>query len=64
MDVSSGKSSILKFGENFLGKDLVTIIFGILFVGVLISSLVFYFIDADNWVKSNNMITPLHIKPE
>lgn len=64
IDVSSGKASTLKFRESFLGKDMVTVSFGVSFVGLLISTLVFYFIDADNWVKSNNIVTPLHIKPE
>lgn len=64
LDVSSGQSSMIKFGEMFLGKDIVTALFSLLVIGVFISVLSLYFVDADNWLASNNIVTPAHIKPE
>lgn len=52
------------FAISFIWKDLITICLIILFCSFLVSCVPAQFIEADNWIDANPIVTPEHIKPE
>jgi ubiquinol-cytochrome c reductase cytochrome b subunit len=54
----------LHFYPIFLLKDLVTFVLIFLILIIFSFSYPLIFIDADNWIECNPIVTPTHIKPE
>ena len=52
------------FKNYFIIKDLVTIFLLAIFLFLLSLLYPFYFIDSENFIKANPIITPIHIQPE
>lgn len=54
----------INFNRYFFIKDLVTVIAILIFLLLLVTEVPLTFIDADNWIINNPIVTPEHIKPE
>lgn len=54
----------IRFKNYFVIKDFYTLILSILFLLILSFRFPFLFIDSENFIKANSMITPIHIQPE
>lgn len=52
------------FSSIFIWKDLITVSMIFACCCLLVSLVPAQFIEADNWVDANPMVTPEHIKPE
>lgn len=54
----------VNFYPFFFIKDLITIMFWLFMFACLVFTYPIMFMDADNWLECNPMVTPTHIKPE
>nr|YP_010875337.1 cytochrome b [Ciconiphilus decimfasciatus]WGW14991.1 cytochrome b [Ciconiphilus decimfasciatus] len=61
LDMNSDKIS---FHPLFTIKDLLGILFFFLFFSYVCLQYPFLFMDPDNFIKANSLITPVHIQPE
>jgi quinol-cytochrome oxidoreductase complex cytochrome b subunit len=50
--------------SGVLSKDLFLVVVSFFLLGLLFVCLPNYFIDAENWINNNPIVTPEHIKPE
>ena len=54
----------IRFDPYFSIKDIIGVIFILIFFLILILLNPFYSVDSENFIESNPIITPIHIKPE
>lgn len=53
-----------RFSGLFLNKDLTTIVLLFIALCLLVCVSPAQFMEADNWIDANPIVTPAHIKPE
>jgi ubiquinol-cytochrome c reductase cytochrome b subunit len=54
----------IRFSKFFIIKDLITVILVLLGLILLRTIFPFMFIDPENFIKANPIVTPIHIQPE
>lgn len=60
----SSSCDVIKFHPYFSVKDLVGFLFMWLFLGFVVLFAPNYFIDPENFINANPLVTPTHIQPE
>jgi len=54
----------VSFRKFFIIKDIVTVILTITLLGLARTIGPYIFIDPENFIKANPIVTPIHIQPE
>nr|AHA47087.1 cytochrome b [Liposcelis paeta] len=54
----------IEFKKYFIIKDMITIFIFLLFLIMMSMKFPFFFMDPENFLLSNPMVTPIHIQPE